>query len=84
MSEESKEFETISTKTHCPDHHQFSKHLTSINFKLDNILEQLGIGNTKFALTERRLGLLEKLVYGCVGTMLLAMIGAFIALVIHK
>jgi hypothetical protein len=56
--------------------------LGEINAKLDGITERLGKGDTALALLEHRVASLEKIVYGMVGVILLAVVGALVALVV--
>jgi tetrahydromethanopterin S-methyltransferase subunit G len=56
--------------------------LAEINRKLDEITERLGKGDTALALLGHRVASLEKIVYGMVGVILFAVVGALVALVI--
>lgn len=57
--------------------------LDQINAKLDQVLERLAKGDTAIALLEHRVAFLEKIVYGLCGIILVAVIGAIVALVVR-
>jgi hypothetical protein len=57
--------------------------LESIDAKLGAIEQRLAAGDTAISLLEHRVGLLEKIVYGLVGLILLGVGGAIIALVVR-
>jgi hypothetical protein len=57
--------------------------LQEINAKLDQVLERLAKGDTAIALLEHRVNFLEKIVYGLCGTILIAVLGGILALVIR-
>ena len=56
--------------------------LSEMNGKLDTITERLGKGDTALALLQHRVDNLEKIVHGVIGVILLAFIGAIVALVV--
>lgn len=56
--------------------------LAEINAKLDAINERLGKGDTAIELLQHRVQQLERIVFGGVGVVLLAVGGALIAMVV--
>jgi hypothetical protein len=55
-----------------------------IKDKLGEISDRLAKGDTRLELLEHRVGFLEKIVFGCCGLILLAVLGGLVALVIRS
>lgn len=68
--------------TTCPQHETVAAKLDKIDLKLDAIATALAAGGTTFATLELRMASVERLVYGTVAVVLLAVGGAFVALVV--
>lgn len=60
----------------CSLHESLSDTVKRMDAKLDAIIASLGTGSTAIAKLELRVGILEKVVYGAVGLVLLTIIGA--------
>lgn len=56
--------------------------LERIEGKLDAIADRLAKGDTAIALMEHRIGSVERIVYGLCGTVLVAVLGGGLALVV--
>lgn len=56
--------------------------LSEIRQDVKSILDRLAKGDTKLELFEHRIASLEKIVYGMVAVILLAVVGALVALVV--
>jgi hypothetical protein len=56
--------------------------LDRIDGKLDQIIERLAKGDTALALLAHRIAFVEKIVYGLCSVVLLAVLGAVVALVV--
>lgn len=66
----------------CPAHCALEKKLAEIDANVKEVLKRLSGGDVTFATLSVRVTHLEKLVYGCAGAALLAMVTAIASVVI--
>jgi hypothetical protein len=68
----------------CPHHADLAEAVKSMNKKLDTIIESMGTGSIAIAELKLRVLLLERIVFGAVGIVLLSVIGAALAVILGK